>query len=63
MEDQEIQQAVLNLVNKGYSDHDTLKYCDDMYSATPEEGDLASDYLDECLEIGTAEYLDKYDLI
>ena len=62
MNPKDIQQTVLTLVNKGYSDHETIRYCDDMYDATDDEKDYASDRLDELLCIGSTEYSKKYDL-
>ena len=56
MTDLELQKIALRMVEKGYCDHDTIRYCDDLYSATPEEVDRCLGFVDDVVEGGTSVY-------
>ena len=56
MTDLELQEIALRMVEKGYCDHDTIRYCDDLYDATTEEKEKCLEFVDEVIEGGTAVY-------
>jgi len=56
MTDLDLQKIALHMVEKGYCDHDTIRYCDDLYNATPEEKNKCLEFVDDVVEVGTAVY-------
>ena len=48
----ELKKIALKMVEKGYTDHETVRYSDDLYSATEEEIDKCLAFLDDILENG-----------
>ena len=56
MNELELQEIALRMVEKGYCDHDKIRYCDDIYDATNEEIDKCLGFVDDVIEGGTAVY-------
>ena len=52
MTELKLKKIALYMVNKGYIDTDTIRYCDDLYDATEDEIEQCLEYVDECCQIG-----------
>lgn len=60
MKSKDLQGIALLMFNKGYTDNDTLRYCDDLYKATEDEVEECVRYLDEIKCMGTTAFTMKY---
>ena len=52
MTTEELKQVAIRMVDKGYTDHDKIRYCDDLYNATQDEIQECLEYVDEIIENG-----------
>ncbi len=59
MKKTELAEIALKFIQKGYSWEDMMN-SDDLYNATDEEKDLACELYDECKEIWTWAFYEKY---
>ena len=59
MNNLELKNIALRMVEKGYTDHDVIRYCDDLYDSTEDEVEKCLEFVDDIIENGVSIFRDN----